>query len=548
MIENLRKYPGVIVAALVAVCLGFLLMDSQNFFRSASEKAITVDGYTYNHSEFRRLGQSSMQLLPRVSQQSGYMAMFALMGKAATSSDREDLAAKNFFVNRMLVRKAGKTLGLIPSKEAIATYLQEESSFAQPSPTDMGKKVFNSELYQNFIKNGLGQYSMSERDFLDLVRDLITYEKINELLGESIEVNRDAARAETLADAQKIDVQFIEYKMADYEPKQSPTEEEVKAFWELKKDAYKTDTRRRFSYLLLTPQYPAGAEKAPEPPKPAKPGEAAPEPSAADKEITKKRKEAENIVADRLDAFLEDLEQRPGSDVAALASEAKFGDWKTTDFFHTNNIPDDLLKISLRAGEQKNMNQLLFGSKITSDPLSKILYITTASEEQLLIKIDAEEATRVKTYEEAKVEAKLDLIKENAIKQMKEEAETARKSLAEAITAGKSFADAAKEAKLTTTAAKELTKSATMPNQPHAKALFDAARLAKPAMILEKTKPSGESELVIFVEKRVVVQDPSREDSITGSVTQNKSSMERSLFDAWIEEQRANIEVQDHMP
>jgi SurA N-terminal domain len=544
MIENLRKYPGVIVAALVAVCLGFLLMDSQNFFRSGSDKAITVDGFTYNQSEFRRLGENSMRLLPRISQQSGYMAMFALMGKAGASGESQDLAERNFFVNRMLVRKAGKEMGLIPSKEEIATYLQEKSSFAQPSPTDMGKKVFNAELYDNFIKNGLGQNGLSEKDFLDLVRDLITYEKINELLEQSIEANRDAAKAETLADAQKIDVQFIEYKTADYEAKQTPAEDEVKTFWELKKDAYKTDTRRRFSYLVIAPQYPAGAEKAPEPPKPAKPGDPVPEPSPADKDITKKRKEAENIVADRLDSFLEDLEQRPDSDVAALATEANFGEWKSTDFFHTNNIPDTLLQITLRAGEQKTMNQLLFGSKITSDPLSKVLYVTTAKEEQLLIKIDAEEATRVKTYEEAKVEAKLDLIKENAIKQMKEEAEATRKSLADAIAAGKSFADAAKDAKLTTTSVKDLSKGASLPNQPHASSLFDAARLAKPSMMLEKTKTSSESELVIFVEKRVVVIDPTREDSITGAVTQNKSSMTRTLFDAWLEEQRASIKVQ----
>ncbi len=544
MIENLRKYPGVIVAALVAVCLGFLLMDSQNFFRSGSDKAITVDGFTYNNSEFRRLGENSMQLLPRISQQSGYMAMFALMGNAGSMGEGQGKSAENFFVNRMLVRKAGKEMGLIPSKEEIATYLQEKSSFAQPSPTDMGKRVFNAELYQNFIKNGLGQNGMSEKDLLDLVRDLITYEKINELLEQSIEANRDTAKAETLADAQKIDVQFIEYKMADYELKQNPSEEEVKAFWELKKDAYKTDTRRRFSYLLIAPQYPAGSEKAPEPPKPEKPGDTPPEPSAADKEITKNRKEAENIVADRLDTFLEKLEQRPDSDVAALAKEENFGEWKSTDFFHTNNIPDAMLQIKLRDGEQKNMNQLLFGSKITSDPLSKVLYVTTANEEQLLIKIDAEEASRIKTYEEAKVETKLDLIKENAVKQMKAEAEATRKSLADAIAAGKSFADAAKDAKLTATTVKDLAKNASVPNQPHASSLFDAARLAKPAMMLEKTKTSSDSELVIFVEKRVVVIDPSREDSITGAVSQNKSSMARGLFDAWLQEQRDRIKVQ----
>ncbi len=541
MIENLRKYPGVIIAALIAVFIGFLLMDTQNFFRSGSDRVITVDGVSYSDSEYRRLGERSMQLLPMVSQQSGYMAMFALMGDSSGMDDQD--SAKNFFVHRILLRKAGQDLGLVPSAAEIEKFVREESGFAQPSPTELGKKNFNQEMYDQFIKTGLGRYSMGERDFLDLIKDLITYEKINELLGHSVAASPEATRMKLLADGQKIDLQFIEFKLPEFESKQNPTEEELKAFWELKKDAYKTDARRRFSYILLKPAYEAGAEKAPEPPKAEKPGDPVPEPSAADKEIIKKRKNAEIEIADRLDAFLEKLGERQDAEFETLLKEEGFGELTKTDFFNANSIPDEMLKIQFRAGEQKNMNQFLFGSKITSDPLSKILYITTLANEQLLVKIDAEEPVRVKTFEEAKVEAKVDLIKENAIKQMKETAESARKNLAEAMAAGKSFADAVKDAGLTATSVKALEQDASQPMQPHSTELFKAARLAKPATICETTTTSLDNQLVIYVEKREIVKDPQREEKIKTQVDSETTNLKYDLFSAWMKELRANVEV-----
>lgn len=541
MIENLRKYPGVIIAALVAVFVGFLLMDSQQFFRSSGANSISVNGVSYDANAYQRLGPSSRSVAGQmISYQSMEMLGFlqALSDSKATSEDGAD---KSFFVNRLLLQKAGREFGIQPGMEEIQAFLRERSVFVQTDPTDPSSKNFNQEGYDGFIKQGLGRFGMSEPDLFAIIGDFLIYEKLSALLGSSIEVNPEDVKQTYQVRQQKISASYISLKLDDYKAKQQLTEEQLKEFWELRKDKYKTEVRRKFSYVLGTPKYPAGAEKAPEPPKPAKPGDPIPEPTEADKKIIEDRRLADFAVDELMDTFLEKIENSKGADFEAAAKEAGL-EIKTTEFFTASTVPDVLLALTPRKNT-KTITDFLFNFKTTSDPISKFTATFAVGEaDSFMARLDEEEPSRDKTYEEAKEEVTKQWIEENALAALKTAAEEAKKKIEETMNNGKSFADAAKEAGYETTTLGPIGNGETPAGHSSAPAIFTAAQYLNPGSLTDVITTDAAA-VIAIVDKREIYKDPNAEFAVMGGVSQMKNQMGILAFQAWIAEQNAMAKV-----
>jgi len=64
MIENIRRYTGLIFVVIVLLLLGFIFMDTQGMNRSAGgASVITVDGRGYTQKEFNKIGQAPFELM-----------------------------------------------------------------------------------------------------------------------------------------------------------------------------------------------------------------------------------------------------------------------------------------------------------------------------------------------------------------------------------------------------------------------------------------------------------------------------------------------------
>ena len=536
MIENLRKYPGVIIAALVAVFIGFLLMDSQQYFNSGGggAKVITVDNVSYDEGEFNRLGPASRELAQQLSSYQAMTMYEFSMAMGDNSATSEDAFEKSFFTRRLLLQRAGKEFGIEPSEEEIQNFIRERSVFAETNPTDPTKKSFNKEGYENFVLNRLGKSGLSEKDVYALVKDVLTYEKLSELLASGITVDSERVKALYQANRQKVGISYANLKLEDFSKKLTPSEEELKKYWEERKDSYKTENRRKFSYVVGTPKYPAGAEKAPTPPQ-AEPGKPAPEPSEADKKITDDRKKAELEVAAQMDDLFTHIDESKGG---TFEEEVKNLGWemKVTDLFSSTTIPEDLMKLTPRKTE-KTVEQLLFSLKVTSDPLSKFTnYLAIGDADWFLARLDAEEESRVKTYEEAKDEVREQWLEEKGREEMKKAADEAHKKIKEALAAKKSFADAAKEAGLSAITIDPYGNGEEPAGHPDAKALFTAAQYTTPGELAEVVTTIAGSAIAV-VEKREMVKDPNFDSMLSGGVDQTKRSMRIQAFQAWINEQ-----------
>ncbi len=542
MIENLRKYPGVIIAALVAVFVGFLLMDSQRFFRQGAN-GISVNNVTYDINEFRRLGPSSRKLGEQLASYQAMEMYSFVTGLTDTKTTSLDAAEKSFFVNRLLLQKAGRDFGIQPGDEEIQQFLRERSVFADSDPTNPSVKKFNQERYQNFVMNGLGKNGLTEADLFLLVKDFLTYEKLQTLLGGSIDVNPEDVKRSYQSMMQKVAATYVTLPLADFTAKQQPTEEQLKEYWELRKDSYKTETRRKFSYVIAAPKYLPGTEKAPEPPKPAKEGDPVPEPSAADKEIIEKRRKAELELAANMDDLLVAIETSKGGE---FENKIKEYGWeiRVTDLFTATTLPEVLKPVTLRKNT-KTLAELLFNMKTTSDPISKFTSaIEVGQADWFIARLDAEEESRVKTYEEAKEEVTKQWIDEKGREALKTAAEETRKKLEEAIKSGKSFADAAKEAGLATKSIGPIANGEKPDGQSEAPSIFTATQYLSPGSLAEIIT-TDTSAIIAIVDKREIVKNPNFDSMLMNGVDQYKNQMRILAFQSWLAEQNAASKVSE---
>jgi hypothetical protein len=543
MIENLRKYPGVIIAALVAVFIGFLLMDSERFFRQSGANSISVNDVSYDINEFRRLGPSSRKLAEQLSSYQSLDLYRFVNALVDTKSTSEDAMEKSFFVNRLLLQQAGRDFGIQPGDAEIQAFVRERSVFADSDPTKptSATKSFNQERYQNFVMNGLGKSGLSEADLFLLVKDFLTYEKLQSLLGGAIAVNSDDVKQNYQAMQQKIAATYVTLPLADFTAKQQPSEDQLKEYWEIRKDSFKTETRRKFSYVIGTPKYPQGAEKAPETPKPAKEGDPAPEPSAEDKAILEKRRKAELEVASKMDDLLAAIESSKGGE---FENAAKKEGWeiRVTDLFTASTLPDVLLPLTPRK-TNKTLTDLLFDLKTTSDPISKFTSsFPVGAADWFIARLDAEEESRVKTFEEAKEEVSKQWIEEKGKEALKAAAEELKKKIEDSIKGGKSFADACKEAGHTTQSIGPIRNGETPAGHTDAPSIYTASQYVNPGNLTEIIN-TDQGAVIAIVDKREIEKDPNTESMLMGGVNRYQEQMRVMAFQSWLSERSTASKV-----
>ncbi len=532
MIENIRKYPAVILCALIAVIIGFVFMDTQNMLRNGGQTYIKVGSTSYYKHEFEKIGPLSRRLCSQLTTYQSMTMYEFMMSMVDRKAESADAAEKSFFTNRVLLQKAALEMGIEPGEAEIDQFIKERSVFTDPQT-----KAFNPQEYKNFLDQTLGKSGMTERDLRQLVRDVIAYEKIADLLASGLDVPADFLKSSQQARNQKISASYVTLALSDFDKSISPTEEEIKAYWDEHKDAFTTENRRKFSYLIAAPSYPAGAEKKPEPPKAAKEGEAPPAPSEADQKINEERRKAELKVAASMDDFMLRLEESKGKEFEQAAKEMGWS-LSQSDFFTATTLPKDLAALKPRK-TTKTVANLLFELKSTEDPLS---YYTASfpvdDANWLIARLDGEEAVRTKTYEEAKELAKIQLIKDRAKQAMNQAADDLKVKIQEALKANKSIADITTELKVNFKNIGPIG----MQDQPtmgvDQTSLFQAAQYVKPGELTDVIKKDAVC-YVVLVNKREVVKDEKPEEMLKQLAEQARSGFKFQAFQAWMSEQNS---------
>jgi chaperonin cofactor prefoldin len=539
MIEQMRKYSGLMIVVLVIVFISFFFMDTRSM-RGATGGApvMKIDGRGYSDKEVRVNGAGAYDLVVGAAQAgdfSFYQAFIPLFGRA---TKREDVP-QQLFVGRTLLHDAQEEFGIHPNDEEISSYIRKMRLFAGPDG------AFNQETYRNFIEKTINRIGMTENDLRSLASDAIVAQKLQSIVGSGLGADRDTVARTLALENQQISAELASLKLDTYQDKIEPTEEQIKTFWEGIQESFKTEALRKFSYILVTPAATAEAPVEPvtesiadaaasdEAKAAAKKAEEDKKAAAAAKTAEERRKN--QIATDRLvDDFLADLQDAKGTGFEDLA---KKNGWeiKTTDFVGLSNPPADLnldLRSSSSAGKAIGS---LFQIKPGTDAFSKISEAIPVGDGQWLVaRLDGEEKARVKTFAEARADARAQYISEKGIEALKAATEEAAKKIKESLAAGKSFADAAKEAGIPEIKAVAKIDKAYRPDAlSEPQNLFETVRGTDPGSLANTIVESDRS-FIVYVVKREVVKEPNAAARLDAEIKSRASENQMAAFDSWL--------------
>ncbi len=540
MIENIRKFKGLIIFGLVLVAIALVVGIQNDLFRrgGGGRSLFKIAGRSYDNMEFQRLGTDGYELASTLARSGDFTLYQFLMGLATGATSEKD-APQKFFIGRIVLRDAKQEFGIHPGDEEITDYIKKMRFFAG---TD---QKFSEENYRRFVEKSIGRMGMTEADLRELVSDLLSYQKINSIVGSGLTVQREIVAQNLALDNQQVTGALARLDIDPFEAKIEPTDAEIKAYWENIKDSFTTEPLRKFSYIIVTPDMPADPDAAAEKTDTKKSiVDAAATDDAKKKMEADKAKKAADLAETRrmkqieIDKLVDDfsftLEEKKGKGFEELAQKNNW-EIKTTELFSQSTPPKEL-DIKLRASSRggKTVDEL-FRIEPTEDPVSKFCPPVAIGENQWIVaRLDAQEKSRPKTYEEARVEARDQYIQEKAKEAMKTAANEALTKIKASLTAGKSFTDAAKEAGITET--KEISK-VTSTSRPDAttepKNLFEATRNVDPGALADIITEKDRT-FIVHVAKREVVKEENAATRLDTEVTSRAQQNEMIAFTSWI--------------
>jgi hypothetical protein len=549
MIENIRKYTGLMIVVFVILFISFLLLDTSSVRNIGGGGAVLrIEGKTYDGKEFSRLGTNGMELTQMLVGMQNFDLYPFMLASVMDAAD-ENEAAEKFFITRVLLRSAAQEFGLTPGEEEISARIRKLQSFTGPDGD------FDAQAFSTFIDRQIGRLGMSERDVRALVSDILIYEKLDEIVGGGLAPTREAITRNHALQNQRVSGAVARFELAPFEQAIQPTDDEIRTFWENIQDSFMTEPRRSFTYILAKANLPPeiSAEDGELPPLDFK-DLALSEAERSAKEATQRaeiaakraeeRRTKQREIDTKVDDLLFELEQDPKLTLEAVA-EKKGLEVKTSGLFPKSAPPADLAMALRKAGRNGNVVDQLFRMVTTTDPFSKISPAFPVGEgDWIVARLDEIEASRVKTFEEAKDDARALYIKENAEKAMKEAAAAAIVKIQESLAAGKSFAEAVEAAGLEAPHAFENITSAHQPDAAkEPQTLFEKARVTAPGTVAELIT-EGDRAFILFVGKRELVKDPNMAQAINDQLDQTKRGNQSTALVAWLRARTAAADVQ----
>ena len=270
MIENMRKYTALMIIVFVLLIAGFLFTMGPTSGSGAGggsgPAVLEVYGLSIDEQEYYRRGDRTLQLsselglhfyvnfliAPDIQQlmQANQLMRYGYANYYVTMSrnlDQQDF--NRFITNRATLQRAMSEMGLYASEEEVTQSLKTSQRFAPNGQ-------YNALEYNAFVDKRLGRLGMTEKYLREIVRESICLNKLIQLVGGGLSAPRTAVQDQQEASNQSITLARITLDRDDFVEKENPSEEEIKAYWEVHQDAYKTKEQRRISYILLDPPRP----------------------------------------------------------------------------------------------------------------------------------------------------------------------------------------------------------------------------------------------------------------------------------------------------
>ena len=563
MIENIRKYTGLMAVVFVLLAVAFLFtMNDINSSRggpASGSTLLSAHGKNLDQQAYRSMGEGTLHLAasaglnvyinylmaPPNPQQILQLEAYGLNYYTVSRSNLSDQDIVRFITNRLTLQKAMNDMGLYASEEAVSESIKKAPGFSSGGN-------FDAAAYKVFIEERIGSLGMTEQDLRDIVREELCLKKLISIIGGGLTTPPSAVRDLVESQLQTVTYSRVAFDLESFIKKEEPSEEEIKTYWEAHQDAYQTDETRRINYVLLDVP-----EKAPLAQKPLA-ADATEEQKKAHEEADKlakaQREEEIAAAATKLKREINSLSQ-VFYDIIDEKAPLKFEmnmseNGQTvlkTELFTRSKLPAELSKFNTLRGSVnsgKTLANTIFQIAESSDPYYKLSEpIPVGQNAWIMFTLEEIVKPTLLEYDAARDAARTDLIAENAGKKMKTAAKDAQKIVSEALEAGKDFKTVAKENNYTVTQVGPYSPSGTPPsNEPSYSQLFIKASTLNPNEVSEPIDESSRS-LFIHLEKREFEESEQNKGRITSAIETSKRQLSLLTWLNWVEAEaeKANI-------
>jgi hypothetical protein len=150
-----------------------------------------------------------------------------------------------FILNLVILRHEAARLGIRPSSPEIAGVVRDLSAFRGESGFDMKK-------FSDFVQNSLAPYGLGEEHIEQLARAELCLNQIKQLLGAGVSVPEGEMKANYERAYDKLYVQLIRLRPADFAKEITVTDDDVRKYYETHKAELKSEEKRKVEFVRLT--------------------------------------------------------------------------------------------------------------------------------------------------------------------------------------------------------------------------------------------------------------------------------------------------------
>ena len=500
MLEFFRRHRGAFLTTLtVIIILSFSVWGGWRKSGMAGSRgapddvAFTIYGKDYSHIEMQRL--ESYQRL-------GYMLqMYELafgLASAAEQLKTTDRGGPNYdFVGNLLVlREKAVEYGVAASDAEARKKLQSLPPLQKEGKFD--------EATAAGVEKNLGMYGFTADDMLQIAKDQIAYEKLQDIVGSNYSASPLAVTKTYASTQQTIKASTILFALDDFKKKAEVKDDEIAKYYGQKKDTYKTPEKRAAAYVLFEKPKADEKKKA--------------------EENAKAQADLEKAAGDFDTDFI-----KPGADIAALVAKYKKIlpglKLETLPLFERGTPPAQI------KDESKVVAEIFRGSLKAGSNSDHV----EGTKGYYFCKVTQVEEPKQQELKDVKDKIKEVLVTQKAQEAMSKATNDARTAINDALKAGKKLDDVLKEKSLKAEALPEFSPNNPPPNNPQGAAIAKAAS-ETPAGSIAKTKDpisSDKGELLVIVTAKELRK---RDDSATLKTSEETSLAGRGrsdLFHSW---------------
>jgi len=219
-----------VIAAFIILYIPALTTEGQG---TPGETVVSVGGLPVSVGEFQRTYYRQRQIYDRLYQGRLDENMLRQLGL-------EEQVFEGLVSDR-LVELEAKRLGVSVSDGALARAIATSPEFQ-----DGGRFIGTAEIRRRLELQGL-----SEEDFEHSFRRQLLRESLQSLLGASVSVSDAEVEREFRRRTEQVKLEYVLADAARFEAGVQPSENEIAARFEAKKDAYRVPEKRVVSYVLL---------------------------------------------------------------------------------------------------------------------------------------------------------------------------------------------------------------------------------------------------------------------------------------------------------